>query len=250
MEAQPENRLPFLVQHPSDRNFFASYVAIIWAAIVLGFGLDSFKKFNAGKLDYPWPVHAHALIFGGWLLLFTAQVLAIRSGNVARHRRTGRLALAFLPLMLVAGPWASLAMDGLKFGHPKIAFPFMAIQFTNVIGAGVLIAAGIIKRGDAAAHKRLMLMSILVLTEPGLSRIYAHNLSDLLGEGLWQFWVTTYVGTFILMVGVGAYDLATRGRLHSVYVAAFAWALFTEFLATWLYYAPWWSAVTTGLLGH
>lgn len=242
--------MPFAVHHKSDHNFFAAYVAIIWAAIVLGFGLDSFKKFNAGRLDYPWPVHAHALIFGGWLILFTLQVLAIRRGNVALHRRTGRLALVFMPLMLIAGPWASLAMDGLRFGQPKTAFPFMAIQFTNVAGAAVLIAAGLIKRGDAAAHKRLMLMSILVLTEPGLSRIYAHNLGDLLGDGLWQFWVQTYIGTFVLMLGVGAYDLVTRGRLHPAYVAAFIWALFTEFLATWLYYAPWWSDLTTRLLGH
>jgi hypothetical protein len=126
----------------------------------------------------------------------------------------------------------------------------MAIQYTNVAGAAVLIAAGLIRRGDAAAHKRLMLMSILVLTEPGLSRIYAHNLGDLLGDGLWQFWMQTYIGTFVLMLGVGAYDLVTRGRLHPAYVAAFIWVLFTEFLAAWLYYEPWWSAFTTHLLGH
>lgn len=250
MEASRDDREPFAVNHPSDRSFFAAYLAIMWIAIVLGFGLDSFKKFNAGRLDYPWPVHAHALAFGGWLLLFTAQVLAIRGGNIARHRRTGRLALVFLPLMLITGPWASLAMDGIKFGHPKTAFPFMAIQFANVTGAAVLIAAGLFKRRDAAAHKRLMLMSILALAEPGLSRIYADNLEALLGEGIWRMWVQTYIGTFILMVGVGVYDRITRGRLHPAYVAAFAWALSTELLACWLYYAPWWAGVTTRLLGH
>lgn len=250
MEAQSANRAAFAVNHPSDRQFFATYLAIIWIAIVLGFGLDSFKKFNAGKLDYPWPVHAHALAFGGWLLLFTVQVLAIRSGNYARHRRTGRLALVFLPLMLVTGPWASVAMDAIKFGHPKTAFPFMSIQFANVIGAAVLIVAGLLKRHDAAAHKRLMLMSILALAEPGLSRIYSDSLEQLLGPGRWQFWVETYVGTFVLMAGVGIYDRITRGSLHPAYVAALAWALGTEFIATWLYYSPWWAGVTTGLLGH
>lgn len=250
MEAQREKRVPFAAHHPSDRNFFAAYLAIIWIAMVLGFGLDSFRKFNAGKLDYPWPVHAHAVAFGGWLLLFTAQVLAIRSGNLARHRRMGRLALVFLPLMLIAGPWASLAMDAIKFGHPKTAFPFMAIQFANVTGAAALIVAGLWQRSNPAAHKRLMLMSLLALAEPGLSRLYGGVLEAWLGAGLWQFWVQTFVGTFVLMAGVGVYDRITRGRLHPAYVAAFAWALATEFAATWLYYSPWWAGVTTRLLGH
>ncbi|MFX6036310.1 hypothetical protein ABTE74_23255, partial [Acinetobacter baumannii] len=53
---------------------------------------------------YPWYVHVHALTFAGWIALFLAQIGLVRAGQVARHRRLGRLALIFLPLMAFFGP--------------------------------------------------------------------------------------------------------------------------------------------------
>lgn len=52
------------------------------------------------------------------------------------------------------------------------------------------------------------------------------------------------------MLGVGLYDLATRGRLHPAYVAAFGWCVANEMAAAWLYYQPWWGNITRHLVGH
>lgn len=240
-------RRAFASRVPSDGLFFKAYIAVIWAAMVAGFGWDAWQKFLAGKLDYPPIIHVHAVIFGSWLVLFTAQVLLVEGGNLVLHRRLGRLAIVLAPAMLVAGPWASIAMDRIKYGHPRTAFPFMAIQFTNVLAACVLIVAGLLRRRDAPAHKRLMLMSVLALMEPGLARLLKDPLTGLLGPGLWQYWASSFIGSFLLMLGVGVYDLATRGRTHPAWRAAFAWCLALEWLACVLYYQPWWIDFTARL---
>ena len=192
----------------------------------------------------------HALAFLGWLMLFSVQILLIRRGSIRLHRRLGILALLLLPAMIVLGPATAIVMDAARYGPGNTSFPFMSTQFTNVLASSVLILAGLWWRKSASAHKRLMLMGTLALTEPGLSRIYAGWLYDRLGEGFGPYLVETYSGGFVLMLGGGLYDLATRGRLHPAYVAAFAWCLANEVAAAWLYYLPWWADVTRHLVGH
>jgi hypothetical protein len=60
----------------------------------------------------------------------------------------------------------------------------------------------------------------------------------------------TYVGTWLLVVAVGAYDLATRRRLHPAYAAAGIWILANEALAMWLFHQPFWLAAMKAMTGH
>jgi hypothetical protein len=48
---------------------------------------------------------------------------------------------------------------------------------------------------------------------------------------------------------LGAYDLATRKRLHPAYVAGAAWILANELAAAWLYFSPAWKPISLKLLG-
>ncbi|HWU74233.1 MAG TPA: hypothetical protein VN137_12175 [Sphingomonas sp.] len=232
----------FALRHRWDRAFFLIYLVLIWAGIVGGFGLDMLRKAAKGGLHYPLAVHAHAVVFGGWLLLLTAQIVLVESGNLRIHRKLGVVAVVLLPLMLILGPMAAIAM--LRLHPDKLdKFAFLSTQLTNVLGSVALSTAGLLVRRDPSAHKRLMLIGTIAIMEPGFSRIWAGALFRLLGEGYWQYWVGTYVGSIAMLLGVGAYDLATRRRLHPVYLPALAWCLAMEWGAAWLYYQPWWAAM-------
>ena len=91
-------------RHPFDRRFFAANMAMIWAAIIVGFGIDIPRRLATKNFDYPLIVHVHAAVFVGWLALFTAQMLLVRAGNVALHKRLGRLAVALVPPTWPAAP--------------------------------------------------------------------------------------------------------------------------------------------------
>lgn len=233
-----------------DRSFFLFYAVLIWTATVAGFGLEMAAKFTEGTLHYPWIVHAHALAFVSWLALLTTQIVLIRRGNQALHRRLGITAVAMIPLMAVLAIATVIVTKTLKYAAPDTSFPFMSVQFTNVLASTALFVAGLRLRQTATKHKRLMLMGTLVLTEPGIRRVVSYLLDGNFHVGFLPFMVETYAGTLVLMLGLGAYDLVTRRRLHPTYVLAFSWCLANQVVATWLYYQPWWSEYTTHLVGH
>lgn len=241
----------FLRHHRWDRTAILVCVVLIWCAILTGFGWDMYQKAMSGKgLSYPLIVHAHAVSYGGWLVLLVAQVWLVRARNVALHRRLGMAVLLLWPLMLILGPAVAISVNTANPNIKPDWLSFMSTQFTNVLGATVLIAAGFLARGDASSHKRLMLMGTIAITEPGFSRVIAGPLYSLLGDGYWQYYVETYIGTLTLMLAFGGYDLATRGRLHPAWIAAFLWVLANEFTATWLYYQPFWLVWMKALTGH
>ena len=151
-----------------DRNFFLFYVLLIWTATGAGFGLEMVAKFAEGTFHYPWIVHAHALVFVAWLALLTTQIALIRRGNQALHRRLGMTAVAMIPLMTVLAIATVAVRKKLKYGAPDTSFPFMSVQFTNVLASTALFVAALRLRRTSTKHTCLMLMGTLVLTELGI----------------------------------------------------------------------------------
>jgi hypothetical protein len=190
------------------------------------------------------------MAYGSWLLLLAAQVFLVRTKRPAVHRRLGLAALVLLPLMLVLGPAAAISQVATNPYMPDRWIAWLSVQFTNAFGSVALLTAGFFRRRDSAAHKRLMLMGTIAVTEPGFSRIWAPLLEAAWGEGYLPFYFSTYIGTFLLVLALGAYDLATRRRLHPAYIGAALWIFANEALATWLFYQPFWLAWMKGMTGH
>jgi hypothetical protein len=242
--------MKFAAYHARDRAMVAGLVFAIWLAIVTGFGIDMIHRARGGGLSFPLIIHLHVLAYGSWLLLLGAQVWLVRTRRVAVHRRLGLAALLLIPLMLVLGPAAVISQVASNPYMPDRWISWMSVQFTNAFGCVVLLAAGLLRRGDPAAHKRLMLMGTIAVTEPGFSRIWAMALEARWGDGYVPLYFSTYIGTLALVIAVGAYDLATRRRLHPAYVGAALWIFANEALAVWLFYQPFWLAWMKALTGH
>ena len=173
----------------------------------------------------------------------------VRTRRVKVHRRLGLAAVILLPLMLVVGP-ATAILQATNPYMPDRWIAWLSVELTNVVGSAALIAAGLVLRNGAASHKRLMLMGTIAMTEPGFSRIWEATLSAWWGEGYLPFYFSTYIGTVLLVIAVGAYDYATRRRLHPAYLGAAVWIFANEALATWLFYQPFWLAWARQVTGH
>lgn len=224
--------------------------AVIAAVLVAGFSFDMTFHETWNPWHYPWYVHAHALSFSGWIILFLAQIWLARSGNITAHKRVGRLALVLLPLMLFFGPATAIWVKTARAHISNDSLSFAGTQFTNVLGCVVLLTAGLLMRNDPSSHKRLMLMGTIAITEPGFSRLIYDPMAAMLGERPIAYYFDTYIGTLSLMLAVGVYDLATRRRLHPAYLAAFLWVLANQILAVWLNFQPFWLAWMKALTGH
>ena len=186
--------------------------------VLTGFGTDSFNHLRKYGLDYPLIVHFHAVAFVGYLTLFTVQVALIRNARADIHRRLGLAGAVLATMMLVLGPATALVVDAARFTAKGDTPEFLAVQLTDILAFAGLTAAGLLMRGTPSAHKRLMLLGLIYISDAGFAR-FLNGAVPPLGQGAWGQGVRLYVGSDLLMLGLGVYDLATRARLHPAYMA-------------------------------
>jgi hypothetical protein len=251
----------FQQNHPYDRNFYLAMLIAIWAAVLSGFIYSNVQKFAAGKLHYPTIVHVHAVVFVGWLVLFTIQVLAIRSRSVRWHRSFGRLVAAYAVLVVGMGIATGIRTEQLKFGTPDADTRFLSTMFGDMLNFAALIAAGYLWRAAPATHKRLMLMATIVLTDAGLGRGVVPMIEGWwggaqywqianFGQGVWPYIRFQLLPAFALQGMVGVYDLCTRHRLHPAYLSAIFGIALVDLFAGWLYFQPFWANTALRLIGR
>lgn len=240
----------FPTRSGEDRNAFLIFVALVWVGVLSGFGTDSFNHVSKHGLDYPPIVHVHALVFVGWLTLFTVQTILIRDGRVDLHRRLGVAGAMLAAVMLVLGPATALIVDAARFVSLGRTPEFLAVQLIDILGFAGLVGAGLSLRGKALAHKRLMLMGLIFISDAGFARFLNGFAAAPLGEGFWGEITQLYGGSNLLVLGLGVYDLVTRRRLHPAYVLGVAWIVVLEVIAwSGLHSAPW-KALSLRLIGH
>lgn len=228
----------------------ATVVLAIWLAIVVGFAIDIVKRAHINALHFALIVHLHAIAYTGWLVLLAVQVWLVRTGRRVLHRRLGWTALLFFPAMLILGP--ATAYYGVA-NNPYIPdkwISWLSVNYTNAFGSIALLTAGFLVRHNPAAHKRLMVMGTIAVTEPGFSRIWMDFLEARVGDGYLGFYVSTYIGTALLVIAVGVYDFATRRRLHPAFIAAALWIFANEALADWLFHQHFWLVAMKEMTGH
>jgi hypothetical protein len=95
-----------------------------------------------------------------------------------------------------------------------------------------------------------MLLGLIYISDAGFARLINGFVAAPLGEGVLGEIVALYMGSDLLMLGLGAYDLATRGRLHPAYVGGVLWTLTLQCLGVVLLNNPAWKALSLHLIGH
>jgi hypothetical protein len=249
-QSAPRHRPPFAPYNKHDHNFFLLWVLLIWVGIVMGFGSDMLRHVRSHEAAYPLIVHVHAVAFVSFLVLLTVQVLLIRGNRPDIHRKLGIAGVCLAAAMLFLGPAAAIVVQRAQFGTPDSDPAFLAIQLAGIISFAGLITAATIKRHDAPAHKRLILLAVLAIADAGFARWLGGDLGRIFGDGLIGFWISSSAGNFVLVIGIGIYDLITRGRLHPAYVAGATWLFAWEVVEDILYHSPAWKQVALHIIAH
>ena len=237
----------FVPYYPSDNNFFLLMMILTWAAIASGFGYDMVKLSMQGKLHFPLIVHIHAVAYTGWLVLFTIQILLVRSKNLALHKKLGLVSLGLIPLMLIFGVITVFIINRLQYGTPDSDLHFICVQFSNMLMFGCLAGVGLYLRKNYVVHKRLMLLATLVLTEPGFSRLIYRDGDFSSGYG--RFWAVEVLPQMILILAIGVYDLVTRKQLNKAYVWGVLFFVLVTTIEVVLYFNDTWFTLMKNMIG-
>jgi hypothetical protein len=175
--------------------------------LVAGFSM----QLAAGRSTFasPLPVHAHALLFFGWTTLYLLQNGLVASGNTAIHRRLGWLSAIWVPAMVAAGLYVTIAMvrrGAVPFFFEPAYFLFMDGLFLLVFAG--LAAAAVINRRRTDWHRRLMFCAMAILTGPGWGRLLpAPLLVPWVGEA-------TFAAAMLFPIAGMIADKRRSGRVH------------------------------------
>ena len=240
----------FAPHHKWDRNFFLLWVALIWLGILAGFGRELYQHVTQHEPPFPLIVHVHAAVFVSWLVLLTAQVLLIRNRRVDLHRSLGLAGAVLAGIMVILGPATALTVQLLQWRQTGSSPIFLAVQLTDILAFGTLIGTALLLRRNAAVHKRLVLLATLYISDAGFARWLGPGITAALGAGFWGRGAHLYLANDVLALGIGAYDLITRGRLQPAYLAGIAWTLLLQLVALTLLFTPAWAPVALHLIGH
>jgi hypothetical protein len=224
-----------------DARFFFIMALVMSGVIVAGFSVN----LAAGRSTFAVPAvyHIHAGIFMGWLALYCAQGWTIASGRVALHRTLGKLAYPWIGAMLAAGTVVMIVVTqrtGGPFFFHVSEFLFSNIALLWCFG-GIALWALLTRRYNGW-HRRLLLVSMAILTGPGVGRLLPMPLMI-----PWAWEISTAVTFLFPAIGMIA-DKRRRGAVHPAYwwgCAIYA-GVFVASLA--LAFSDWGIGVTQSLI--
>ena len=140
--------------------------------------------------------------------------------------------------MAVMGSLAAMTAQAAHVRGASGTSQFLAANFVDIAGFLLLLGWGISLRKNAAAHKRVMILSTISLADPGFGRLSGHLLQvNPTGAVTWFF--CFFYGNVLLIALMAGWDW-WRGRLVRQFVVGAAGLLAAEFGAALLYFwKPW-----------
>lgn len=193
-----------------NTRFFTIMAFIMAFVIVAGFSLN----LAMGRSSFAVPIayHIHALIFMSWIGLHLAQHVTASSGNWALHRKVGKLAYAWVPAMVLAGCTIMIVVARSTGGPFFFAVnEFLISNFIGLLTFGGLAWWALRRQRYNGWHRRLMLVSMSILTGPGIGRILPMPLL------IPNSWIIIFGLTLIFpIVGMVA-DKRKFGHVHPAY---------------------------------
>jgi hypothetical protein len=197
-----------------DDRFFLRGAITMAVVIVAGFSV----QLAMGRSTFASPplVHAHAIVFMGWVTIYLLQNIFAASGRMELHRRLGWLAAGWIVAMLVLGCMVTVAMAR----RGQVPFFFRPLQFlvfdpVSLFAFAGLTVAAIALRRRTDWHRRLHFCAMALLLGPGFGRLLP---MPLLIPWAWE--VTLGACVLFPLVGL-VWDLRRSGRVHP----AWGWGL-------------------------
>lgn len=194
--------------HNRDAAFFARM-----AVAIAVFVLFAFAQWSArGFVDFarvPLWVHLHALVMVGWLALFAMQARLASHGNLALHRRLGRLGAGLIVLAPLIACYAAFRSVELHRVPPFFTNGyFLVLSVTDAAAFALAAGAAIVLRRHTEWHRRLLLVATVMLMEPAFGRLLPMPLM-----GLWGPIAQRALQAAVVVIAM-RHDRRERGSVH------------------------------------
>jgi hypothetical protein len=219
------------VHATGDDRFFLRAAIVMALTVAAGFSLQ--LAMGRSTFHSPPLVHAHAIVFMGWVTLYLLQNCFVATDRMALHRRLGWIGAVWIVPMLVLGCWVTVAM----VRRGQVPFFFRPLQFlvfdpmTLFAFVGLTVAAIRLRR-ETAWHRRLHYCGMSLLLGPAFGRLLPMPLLQ-----PWA-WETVLAATLIFPAAGIVSDIRRTGRAHPAWRWGIGAMLATLVLTEAITYSP------------
>jgi len=190
-----------------DRLFIRNLATVMAVILVSGFVVQ--LALSRSSFSAPLIVHAHAVVFMGWVGIVLTQVWLAGAGNIALHRQVGKLAAIWALGLLVFGTWITIA--AVQTGRTPFFFQpqnFIVANLISLYAAIGLLVAAYVMRKQTDWHARLQISSFVLLMGPGFGRLLPMPFLP-----PYAFEIAGLTALIFPVIGI-VYDWRVHGRPH------------------------------------
>ena len=213
-----------LTSASGDGRFFLRAAIAMAVVIVAAFSI----QLGMGRSTFAAPplVHAHAVVFMGWVTLYVLQNVFVATDRMALHRRLGWIGAGWMVLMLVLGCLVTVAM----VQRGQVPFFFRPLHFLvfdpmSLFAFVGLTTSAILMRRWTQWHRRLHFCGMAMLLSPGFGRLLPMPLLSPLA------WEASFAASMIFpLVGMLS-DFRRSGQVHPAWRWGIA-AMLSAFVLT------------------
>lgn len=193
-----------------NTRFFTIMAFVMSSVILAGFSFN--LAMGRSSFDAPLAYHVHALIFMGWIGIYLAQHVTASTQNWKLHASFGKIAYLWIPTMVLAGCMIMVVVAR-RTGGPFFfdVNEFLVSNLVGILTFGGLALWALRRQRYIGWHRRLMLVSMSILTGPGIGRLLPLPLL------IPNAWIIIFCVTLIFpIVGMIA-DKRKLGYVHPAY---------------------------------
>ena len=223
-----------------DETFFMRGAIAMALVIVAGFS----TQLAMGRSSFASPplVHAHAIVFMGWITLYVTQNVLVSRDRIDLHRKLVWIGAGWIVAMVVLGFAVTVAM--VRRGQVPFFFrplQFLAFDPMTVLAFAGLTTAAIVMRRRTEWHRRLNFCGTALLMGPGFGRLLPLPLLV-----PWSFEATFAALMLFPLAGVIA-DVRRSGRVHPAWWIGIAVMVGSTLLVEAVTYSPVGQAIYRGV---
>ncbi len=215
-------------------------------AVLVGFAKTFILPISNGTFKAPPIVHVHGAFSFGWIFLFLIQALLIHFRKYHIHQTLGISGVVIAAGVLITMiPTAIYVVErDLSLGVGDTAYSTLLGVVTAGIMFFTLVLAGVLNRNRPQYHKRLMLLSTIVVLWPAWFR-FRHYFPSVPRPDIWF----AYALADSLIIIAWIWDRLKNGRIHPVLKYVGLFIILEQAIEIYLFDSPGWQNAAKWLYG-
>lgn len=231
----------------SERPFYAGMAWLLVVVAVGGFAPRSLAIIHGTMPMPPLVVHLHAAVMASWVTLLAVQATLALSGRIDLHRKFGLASLVVGPLVMIMLIAITIIRQNDAAGTPAgpVVNNILFVQIRSILlFPTFFIWALLTRRTDPQTHKRMMLLTTLMLLDAAIARM-----SWLPYNEFPKDYLAVHLYLLLLMVPPLLYDLIHLRRIHRAWVWGLVLILPWVVAADFVWGSAWWGQFGPKLVG-